>query len=57
MTTITLTQDEIEDIRFCLAQVAQQDEDWVQPDMPETRARALLDQCERLRVLARKLSA
>lgn len=51
-----LTSDEIEDIRFCLAQVAQADEDKVVGDLPETRTRALVEQAERFRALARKLT-
>jgi hypothetical protein len=56
-TTITLSSDEIEDIRFCLARVAQENEDTAAGDnIPAIRLRVLTEQADRFRRLAVKVT-
>lgn len=61
MKTLTLTDDEAEDVRFCLARVADQNEERAtketRPDLPsDPFPRVLMEQAERLRALARKVT-
>jgi len=55
--TLTLTTDEIEDIRFCLELVAQIDKGKAISDISEPWLRALDEQADRRRTLARKITS
>jgi len=60
LTVIRVTPEEREDIRFALGHLAQSNEtaaDACTNDADKTLFRTLMEQCERLRALARKISA
>ncbi len=56
MRHLKLTDEQVEDIRFCLARLAELDEKAAETE-PLLRSQALRDQCNRFRELARTVSS